>query len=255
MDLCATWTLPTIMGSRRCRARSAVTGTPRPSSRETGRPGTKGLGTAKANSDGSITVSAWRYGPLTTMMPALLSSARSGGLDGALLTSKQFYQTDCTKPLLLLAGRRPAVRPCPGRAPARRAVGHDERDGRLPRPGIWLWLYTFWYQIKPISTSADADVPGNGGHGGAGPRDDPGPVHSRGARRPAPDSDLQTDVARALPGVCRLIESPAFRRRSPRQRARIRTMLHRRIRDPRRWVERRAARCSLSSCSLTSAAT
>ena len=34
-------------------------------------------------------------------------------------------------------------------------------------PGqVWLWLYTFWYQIKPISTSADADVPGNGGHGG-----------------------------------------------------------------------------------------
>ena len=63
------------------------------------------------------------------------------------------------------------------------------------------------------------------------------------------------NLARALPGVCRLIESPAFRRRSPRQRARIRTMLHRRIRDPRRWVERRAARCSLSSCSLTSAAT
>ena len=150
MDLCATWTLPTIMGSRRCRARSAVTGTPRPSSRETGRPGTKGLGTAKANSDGSITVSAWRYGPLTTMMPALLSSARSGGLDGALLTSKQFYQTDCTKPLLLLAGRRPAVRPCPGRAPARRAVGHDERDGRLPRPGMAV-AYTCWYQIKPFS--------------------------------------------------------------------------------------------------------
>ena len=26
-------------------------------------------------------------------------------------------------------------------------------------PGqAWLWLYTFWYQIKPFSTSANADV-------------------------------------------------------------------------------------------------
>jgi len=26
-------------------------------------------------------------------------------------------------------------------------------------PGqVWLWLYTFWYQIKPFSTSANADI-------------------------------------------------------------------------------------------------
>jgi quinol-cytochrome oxidoreductase complex cytochrome b subunit len=26
-------------------------------------------------------------------------------------------------------------------------------------PGqVWLWLYTFWYQIKRFSTSANADV-------------------------------------------------------------------------------------------------
>ena len=26
-------------------------------------------------------------------------------------------------------------------------------------PGqVWLWLYTFWYQIKPFSTSDNADV-------------------------------------------------------------------------------------------------
>jgi len=54
----------------------------------------KGLGNAKPNSDGSISVPAGDYGPLPTMMPALLTFAQSGGLDGALLTSKQFYQTD-----------------------------------------------------------------------------------------------------------------------------------------------------------------
>ena len=26
-------------------------------------------------------------------------------------------------------------------------------------PGqVWLWLYTFWYQIEPFSTSANADL-------------------------------------------------------------------------------------------------
>jgi len=26
-------------------------------------------------------------------------------------------------------------------------------------PGqVWLWLYTFWYQIKPFSTSANVDA-------------------------------------------------------------------------------------------------
>ena len=37
------------------------------------------------------------------MMGSLLTFAQSGGLDGALLTSKQFYQTDYTKPLLFMA--------------------------------------------------------------------------------------------------------------------------------------------------------
>ena len=38
------------------------------------------------------------------MMASLAGLAASGGLDGALLTSKQFYQTNYTKPLLFLAG-------------------------------------------------------------------------------------------------------------------------------------------------------
>ena len=49
------------------------------------------------------------------MMSALLTFAQSGGLDGALLTSKQFYQTDYTKPLLFMADggvlRKPRRRP------------------------------------------------------------------------------------------------------------------------------------------------
>jgi len=117
----------------------------------------KGLGNAKAGADGSITVPAGNYGPLTTMMPALLSFAQSGGLDGVLLTSRQFYQTDYTKPLLLLADGSLLS----DRAQAEHLLG--EQWGMMNETGsfpgqVWLWLYTFWYQIKPFSTSANADI-------------------------------------------------------------------------------------------------
>ena len=38
------------------------------------------------------------------MMASLAGLAASGGLDGALLNSNQFYQTNYTKPLLFLSG-------------------------------------------------------------------------------------------------------------------------------------------------------
>ena len=43
------------------------------------------------------------YGPVAPMMTALLVMARSGSLDGALLSSPRFYGTDYSKPLLFLA--------------------------------------------------------------------------------------------------------------------------------------------------------
>ena len=117
----------------------------------------QGLGKAKASSGGSISMPAGNYGPLTTMMPALLSFAQSGGLDGALLTSKQFYQTDYTKPLLFMADGSVLS----DRAEAEHLLG--EQWGMMNETGsypgqVWLWLYTFWYQIKPFSTSANADI-------------------------------------------------------------------------------------------------
>jgi hypothetical protein len=116
-----------------------------------------GLAKAKANADGSVTVPAGGYGPLPTMMASLLGFAQSGGLDGALLSSKQFYETDYTKPLLLLADGGVLA----NRAEAEHLLGGQwgmmNETGSYPGQ-VWLWLYTFWYQIKPFSTSANADI-------------------------------------------------------------------------------------------------
>lgn len=112
---------------------------------------------ASATASGSISVPKGNYGPLPTMMTGLLRFAQSGGLDGALLTSKQFYQTDYTKPLLLLADGGLLS----SRARAEHLLGTQwgmmNETGSYPGQ-VWLWLYTFWYQIKPFSTSANADL-------------------------------------------------------------------------------------------------
>ena len=118
---------------------------------------TKALGKASVGSDGSVVVPAGRYGPVPVMMNSLLSFAQNGGLDGALLTNKEFYQTDYTKALLFMADGGVLA----NRAQAEHLLG--EQWGMMNETGsypgqVWLWLYTFWYQIKPFSTSANADV-------------------------------------------------------------------------------------------------
>ncbi|MDQ2759905.1 MAG: hypothetical protein M3Y17_05580 [Actinomycetota bacterium] len=117
----------------------------------------KALGKASASPSGSISVPDGQYGPLPTMMNSLLTFAQGGGLDGALLTSKQFYETDYTKPLLFMADGRVLAK----RAKAEHLLGTQwgmmNETGSYPGQS-WLWLYTFWYQIKPFSTSTNADI-------------------------------------------------------------------------------------------------
>jgi hypothetical protein len=117
----------------------------------------KGLAKASVASGGRVSVPGSGYGPLPAMMNGLVRFAQGGGLDGALLTSQQFYQTDYTKPLLFLADGSMLA----NRAQAEHLLG--EQWGMMNETGsfpgqVWLWLYTFWYQIKPFSTSANADL-------------------------------------------------------------------------------------------------
>ncbi len=117
----------------------------------------KALANASANPDGSISVKPGNYGPLPTMMGSLLTFAQSGGLDGALVRSNQFYQTDYTRPLLFMADGGVLT----NRAQQQHLLGSQwgmmNETGSYPGQ-VWLWLYTFWYQIKPFSTSSNADI-------------------------------------------------------------------------------------------------
>jgi hypothetical protein len=118
---------------------------------------TKALGNAGVTANDGVSLKPGDYGPLPTMMRSLLRFAQNGGLDGALLTSSQFFQTDYTKPLLLLADGGVMT----ARATRQHLLGSQwgmmNETGSYPGQ-VWLWLYTFWYQIKPFSTSANADI-------------------------------------------------------------------------------------------------
>jgi hypothetical protein len=108
-------------------------------------------------SNGRIALPAARYGPVAVMMQGLLSQAQSGGLDGALVANHGFYQTDYTKPLLFLADGSYLG----NLAQKQNLLG--SQWGMMNETGnysgqAWLWLYTFWYQVPPFSTSANADA-------------------------------------------------------------------------------------------------
>jgi hypothetical protein len=106
---------------------------------------------------GAVTVQASGAGPVPMMMNSLLGLAEGGGLDGSLLTSKQFFQTDYTKPLLFMADGGLLAE----RAESQHLLG--EQWGMMNETGsypgqTWLWLYTLWYQVEPFKSSENADI-------------------------------------------------------------------------------------------------
>ncbi len=106
---------------------------------------------------GAVTVQASGAGPVPTMMGGLLSLAQSGGLDGSLLTSRQFFQTDYTKPLLFMADGGLLAERAEGQHLLGGQWGMMSETGSYPGQA-WLWLYALWYQVEPFKTSANADI-------------------------------------------------------------------------------------------------
>jgi len=104
----------------------------------------------------NVTVPSGAYGPVGTMLTNLLRMGQDGGIDGFLLTSTKFYQTDYTRPLLFIQGD-----PLHNAAKPLNLLGTQwgmtNETGSFPGQA-WLWLYTFWYQIPPYSTSSNGDA-------------------------------------------------------------------------------------------------
>jgi hypothetical protein len=102
-------------------------------------------------------VASGSYGPVPDLTAAFLRLASSGELEGALTSSGTFYGGDQTRAMLLLSD---------GAYLEDRAVAEHlggDQWGMMNEVGNypgqpWMWLYTFWYQVKPFSTSENADA-------------------------------------------------------------------------------------------------
>ena len=106
---------------------------------------------------GSVTVQAAGAGPVPVMMAGLLSLAKTGGLEGGLVTSAQFVQTDYTKPLLFMADGGLLSERAEGQHLLGEQWGMMNETGSFPGQP-WLWLYALWYQVEPFKSSENADI-------------------------------------------------------------------------------------------------
>jgi hypothetical protein len=96
-------------------------------------------------------------GPVPILLAALTRFARSGGLDGVLMSRGNFFATDGTPALLFLADGSYLEDKATAQHLAGDQWGMMNETGSFPGQA-WLWLYTFWYQVKPFSTSDNADA-------------------------------------------------------------------------------------------------
>jgi hypothetical protein len=106
---------------------------------------------------GTVSVQASGAGPVPTMITSLLALAKSGGVDGSLLTSRQFFQTDYTRPLLFMADGGLLEKRAEGQHLLGDQWGMMNETGSYPGQA-WLWLYALWYQVEPFKSSANADI-------------------------------------------------------------------------------------------------
>ncbi len=91
------------------------------------------------------------------MIGSLTTMAQSGALDSALLSGGEFYSTDYTKPLLLLADGTYMENQATAQHLTGDQWGMMNETGNYPGQA-WLWLYTLWYQVPPMSTSPSGDL-------------------------------------------------------------------------------------------------
>jgi hypothetical protein len=99
--------------------------------------------------NGRVSLAAGDYGPLSVLMNRLLGLAQSGALDGLLLVSGNFYETDYTKPLLYMGDSGYIASLAEGQKLTGSQWGMMNETGQYPGQ-TWVWLFRMWYQVAPF---------------------------------------------------------------------------------------------------------
>ncbi|MFI5098897.1 MAG: hypothetical protein ACHQE5_00020 [Actinomycetes bacterium] len=101
--------------------------------------------------DGDYTKAApGDYGPVPALAASELAAAQGGALDSVIQAQGQFYNTDYTYSLLFLADGTFLEDQARAQNLGGDQWGMMNETGSYPGQS-WLWLYTFWYQVKPFS--------------------------------------------------------------------------------------------------------
>jgi hypothetical protein len=107
--------------------------------------------------NGEVRIPSGDYGPVPTLMNGMLDLGRAGLLEGALESSDRLpFTLDPTRSLLYFQDDVYA-----GVAEKLDLLGEQwgisHETGRYPG-AWWLWPYTFFYQVRPMSSSDSADL-------------------------------------------------------------------------------------------------
>lgn len=102
-------------------------------------------------------VASGDYGSVPQLAAALLAMAQKGALDGQLQEQGAFFQSNYSHSLLFLADGSYLEDQANAENLGGDQWGMMNETGSYPGQ-TWLWLYTFWYQIPPFSTSDNADA-------------------------------------------------------------------------------------------------
>ena len=105
------------------------------------------------------------FGAVPELAMGLLTMAKTGSLDGVLLSQGQYFQNDNTKQTLFLGDGSYFNDQSTAANLQGDTWGMMNETGRYPGQA-WLWLYSFWYQIPtfnngdshPIGANADAYI-------------------------------------------------------------------------------------------------
>lgn len=123
----------------------------------------KRLGQRSLSAGLPSTTTTAAVGPVPTLMSSLLGMAQTGALDSALVSQGSFYNDNYTKPLMFLGDSATAQDNSYWNQIVTAEHLQGSQWGVMNETGSWpgqpwLWLYSMWYQVPPMSTSGNADI-------------------------------------------------------------------------------------------------
>ncbi len=97
------------------------------------------------------------YGPIGVLVNTELTLAESGAIDADLSAQQPFYGSNYTKPLLFIEDGNYYSSLAKDEHLSGSQWGVMNETGQYPGQP-WLWLYTLWYQVPGLNSSANIDL-------------------------------------------------------------------------------------------------